>query len=100
MAACHVERSETSLISAAEERFKDNLEILRFAQNDIDARVVKHASSPPRDRFAVANLNCSAWLPACQPDELVLWRAYRFRRQDVRSTSQARMPELRATFDS
>ena len=47
MAACHVERSETFLISAAEERFKDNLEILRFAQNDIDTRAVKHASSPP-----------------------------------------------------
>ena len=34
MGACHVEQSETSRISAAEERFKDNLEILRFAQND------------------------------------------------------------------
>jgi hypothetical protein len=43
----------------------------------------------PQDGFAVANLNCLAWLPVRQPDGLVLWRACRFRRQDVRSTSQA-----------
>ena len=56
MAACHVERSETSLISACRgTASKDNLEILREAcpersrraQNDIYGKVVTQASSPP-----------------------------------------------------
>ena len=79
-----------------------DLEIRRELAADaaqlVSLEVVTQASSPPRDGFAVANLNCPAWPPVRQPDGLVLWRACRSRRHGCPLDESGRMPELRGTL--